>query len=231
MKKQNAYEIAGFTVGVDTDISNHLHPSTNFPEATCFVVESPDFILQKLFHSYAAFTPKNIDHVRKMLALVVHLESDATLMHAAYTKTKFGNVLLVGKSQAGKSTLAGIIGDTIDDDVVVYREGILYVPSIHGYKAMGRSPNKQISIATENVSPSKPNHCFILDKTRPGGFILETDNLHRQHYMPDYFSRENLNQYDERNTFRKPNWLPIHIVGTNGEIARTVEAIFKVLTS
>jgi hypothetical protein len=229
MKKAHAYNIAGFTIGIDTDMSNHLRSSDKTPEATCFIVDSEDFHMQKLFSSYAAFTPKSIDHVRKLLSLIVHIESDATMLHAALTIHEKGNILLLGQSRSGKSTLSGLLGQIIDDDILIYRNELLYVPSINGYTATGRSPDKELLLASENVQPLRPDYCFILDKSESGGFIEETDMLPLDSYMPNYFSKDNTTQYIEHNNFIKPEWLPAYIIGTNGNIEKTLESIQKTI--
>ena len=232
VNNKNICEIAGIRIGIDKNILNlNMDLEEIVPKNTCFIVESEKYYLQKLFHSYALFTPSSIDYVRKGLSLIAHIESDATLLHGAWTKKNDKNILLLGNHGTGKSTLSKAIGEVVDDDTVIMKNELLYVPSKSGYKSCGISPNKSLIPTIENIEPKKADICFLLDKTLEGGNIIKTDEISSKYYIPNYFSEKNTVQYIKNNTFKKPKELETYILGTDNKLEKTIECIFKIINT
>jgi len=226
------YDIAGFPIGTDLEDRDHLIYSNKKPLVTCFYVpDKENFYLQKLFSSYAIFARNSPDIVRKMFSLISHIESDRTLLHGGLTVRENKNLLFLGNRAAGKSTLTISLGDPIDDDTLVYNpgNGLLYVPSVNGFTAQGRSPNKKMEVASTNPEPKKPDAIFLLDKSKKGGYIQEIDTLPLEFYLPNYFKKENTQQYIKHNNFSKPKNVPVYLLGTNGRLEKTIEAVEKII--
>jgi hypothetical protein len=229
-QKEFVYDLlAGFLIGSNVDTRGRIKLSKEDPQAVCFFVPSKkDYRLEKLFDNYVLFSKDSIDSGRKMFSLISHLETPRTLLHGGLTVNGDKNILFLGNRASGKSTLTLNLGNPIDDDTLVYHEGKLYVPSLKGYTAEGRSPNKTLKIASINPEPKKPDVIFLLDKKHEGGYIKETDEIPLEYYLPNYFNRENTEQYIKHNNFSKPKDVPMFVLGTNGGLEKTLEVAQKV---
>lgn len=175
----------------------------------------------------------NAHYLRQLLGSIAGQESVRyDLIHASGVVFNDKGIIFTGNSGSGKSTLSKLFpkSQILDDDILGITNKNMEIVGRNGSITSEVKKGKKLEylISDNAIKSYSLNKIFLLDKNYDGGFIKEVSS-----FIPRNYSNMNtVPKIIQQNYLSKSPILvssKVYLIGTNGNIKKTKEKIFRTL--
>jgi hypothetical protein len=169
----------------------------------------------------------SMHELRQLLSCGLDFQSSRySAMHACGLVSEGRGMVFTGNRGAGKSTMRTFFpkATVLDDDVIIIDRNAMYVTGTCG-AVTDLHDHMRLHYQRSGPLESRIHAVFLLDKTMPGGYLSQCDNIPRTFSVFDALAPWMQQEYLSHNAIHVD--VPVFRIGTDGSPEQTCDRIIN----